>query len=159
MLSVVEFRDIFAEEGAIVVPVNCQGVTGKGVAKDWADRFPAAKVEYQHWCRDGLLRPGDVARVVADNREHLLFATKDQWRNPSKKAWVERGIISLLEMSLNGIITSKTILLPAVGCGLGGLAWDWLKPVVEGAFAYNALPNDILFIAPLGVSVKEEVFA
>jgi hypothetical protein len=65
-----------------------------------------------------------------DERDKIiLFPTKEDWRNPSKICWIENGLKSLLKA-----ITTESIALPKLGCGLGGLDWKQVKPLLEKYF-------------------------
>jgi O-acetyl-ADP-ribose deacetylase (regulator of RNase III) len=45
--------DIFASDArALVVPVNCVGVMGAGLARDFRARFPAVHQDYLSRCAD-----------------------------------------------------------------------------------------------------------
>jgi O-acetyl-ADP-ribose deacetylase (regulator of RNase III) len=60
------------------------------------------------------------------------FPTKDHWRNPSKLTDIETGLQSLsAEIDRLGI---RSIALPALGCGLGGLDWETVRSAVETTF-------------------------
>lgn len=104
------------------VPVNCFGVAGKGLAKDWREAFPAAFLAYHSLCFDGVLKPG--AAVVLPSHNWILCATKDHWRQPSRKEWVEQCLHSIARTSADLPIQQR-IALPALGCGCGGLDKKW----------------------------------
>lgn len=118
---------------AIVNPVNCVGVMGKGLALELKKRFPDNFEEYKKACEAKLLSPGKMLTYEASKdtspRYVINFPTKDHWRQASKLVYVESGLISLRdEIKRLGI---KSIALPALGCGLGGLDWELVKPAIE----------------------------
>lgn len=123
--------DIFASECAILVnPVNCVGVMGKGLALKFKQRYPAMFGQYKRDCADLLYRPGEVRIVWSENsfgigRRICNFATKDHWREPSKVEWIEIGLKGL-KTKLHG----SSVALPMIGCGLGGLRWVDVEPLV-----------------------------
>lgn len=121
---------------ALVNPVNCVGVMGKGLALEFKRRYPeACFLDYAQACRRKELVPGTVRPFHAgDGRWVVSFPTKSHWRNPSKVEYVESGLISLARLvHLNAI---ESIAIPALGCGLGGLSWNTVvRPLIEAAFA------------------------
>lgn len=131
--------DIFASEAtALVNPVNCEGVQGKGLAKTFRERFPDNAKSYQERCKTGLLIPGGIFISGTPNNRHIVYlATKDKWSDPSKLLWVCCGLNELRKYILSYKIPS--IAIPALGCGCGGLSWEEVKP--EIALYMNFLPN------------------
>ena len=59
------------------------------------------------------------------------FPTKEHWRSPSKLVYVEKGLVALVEVVKSRTIRSLAV--PALGAGLGGLAWTDVRPLVERA--------------------------
>lgn len=60
----------------------------------------------------------------------ICFPTKDHWRQPSREEWIRDGL-----SALTGLATSldlKSVAVPALGCGLGGLSWNVVRPMLEG---------------------------
>jgi O-acetyl-ADP-ribose deacetylase (regulator of RNase III) len=128
---VIELRkgDLF-ESGcqALVNPVNCVGVMGGGLALEFKTRFPQMFVEYKLACRDGNLRPGTL-HVWKDGGPYVInFPTKDDWRNPSKMEYVCEGLEALDAVLRDRDI--RSVAIPALGCGLGGLPWDEVRKAV-----------------------------
>ena len=116
-------KDIFAlhSQGYIcVIPVNCYGVAGAGLAKAWRGRYAAAHKWYVEACDRRLIRPGDLAYGAHD---WWLAATKYHWRNPSEKRWVAM-ILGQLE-KLSKAHPERQIAVPLLGCGCGGLSKEW----------------------------------
>ena len=118
---------------ALVNPVNCVGVMGKGLAAQFRDHFVENHIQYKLACKNGELRVGipylhDEGRF-AKPRYIINFPTKKHWKNQSQLEDIDRGLISLA-----GIVTLmkiKSIAIPALGCGLGGLDWKDVKTLIE----------------------------
>lgn len=119
----------------LVNTVNCVGVMGKGVAKAFADAFPDIVAPYRLQCRSGQIRPGTsrVYRIPNDPqfRCWAAMATKDHWRDPSQYDWVEAALADLARNAR--AIDAESIAIPRPGCGLGGLAWERVQPMLEAA--------------------------
>ena len=138
--------DIFAQDAqALVNPVNCVGVSGKGLAKDFRDRYPMDYQLYRQACESGLLGIGRVF-TTCENPGGLLIInlpTKNHWRNPSRLEDITASLSALFrELELLDV----TVAVPALGCGNGGLSWDAVRPEINRALA--DLPNDVLVIPP-----------
>lgn len=134
--------DLFeADVDAITNAVNCVGVMGRGVALAFKQRFPDNFVAYKQACDAGSLRPGGVFvfdRGEAQRPRFIVnFPTKDHWRDPSKLSDIEAGLQALAtEIDRLSI---RSIALPALGCGLGGLDWEAVRNAVETAFGVKTL--------------------
>ena len=118
--------DIFTSPTeAIVNPVNCVGIMGRGLALSFKHRYPTHFASYQRACRNGSLRPGTlhVDELAADTSPRFLIAlpTKRHWRNPSRLQDIQRSIQALTTELHARRISSVSI--PKLGCGLGGLTW------------------------------------
>lgn len=122
---------------ALVNTVNTVGVMGKGIALMFRDAFPENLKAYEAACKAGEV---EVGRMFVTRRDELLgpkwivnFPTKRHWRNPSKLEWVEAGLADLKRFILaEGV---KSIALPPLGSGNGGLNWRVVRPVIERALA------------------------
>jgi len=126
---------------AFVVPVNCVGVMGKGLAHQFKNQYNAAYERYKYVCRRKELEPGKVVvqRVHVPSitgrhtdpflmRYAIMLATKNHWRNPSELHWIIEGLKSINEVIDQYNIPS--IAIPKIGCGYGGLRWTVVKPLV-----------------------------
>lgn len=135
----VENGDILESKADILVcPVNCvPGVMGAGLAKafadhDWPERFVMLRLTHDMLCRNGGLRPGKCPLVqVGKGRYVCLMPTKTDWRRPSTLELVRLGLDGLRrEIEILGR-PDGVVGLPAIGCGLGGLRWPEVAPIIE----------------------------
>jgi O-acetyl-ADP-ribose deacetylase (regulator of RNase III) len=134
----VQFKsgDMFAEPvEALVNTVNCVGVMGKGVALEFKRRWPENFKAYKRACEAKRLTPGrmlifDTHQLFpGDGPRYLInFPTKAHWRAKSELSYVEDGLDALLlQIRELGI---KSIAMPPLGCGNGGLHWSNVKPLI-----------------------------
>jgi O-acetyl-ADP-ribose deacetylase (regulator of RNase III) len=135
MINVGRFDIFKMKVEAIVIPVNCIGVMGAGLAKKFAKLYPDGLQKYQMLCCTGTMRPGVVRshrlRVQDDGKmptHAVFFPTKDDWRNPSKIQWIDDGLIRLKYEIIYGGFNS--IAIPALGCGLGGLQFEDVRAAI-----------------------------
>lgn len=130
----IEFRQggIF-ESGAeaLVNPVNCVGVMGKGLALQFKKQYPDNFRFYAAACKSGNVRTGQVFVFEKDEKYIINFPTKQHWRDPSRIEYIKSGLQDLAEaVRVMGI---KSVALPMLGCGLGGLNWVEVKPLIVDA--------------------------
>jgi O-acetyl-ADP-ribose deacetylase (regulator of RNase III) len=112
-------------------PINCHGVMGGGLAMEFRLRFPIMFRDYVQRCHRGEVRVGMpyVWHNFSGGPSVLNFPTKDDWEDPSKLEYVEEGPRYLVEHYREMGIAS--LALPALGCGLGGLEWRDVQPMME----------------------------
>jgi O-acetyl-ADP-ribose deacetylase (regulator of RNase III) len=67
----------------------------------------------------------------------INFPTKRHWRGKSRIEDIEAGLKALIEVVRR--LDIKSIGIPPLGCGLGGLNWREVRPLIEQAFA--AVPD------------------
>lgn len=116
----------------IVIPVNTMGVMGKGLAKEFKDRYLLQASMYEKQCKYTKREGGDVFRAIPEYK-FLFFCTKEHWKNPSKIEWIELGLYYLMDSLTPIILPAKplSIAIPPLGCGLGGLNWDDVYPLIQ----------------------------
>jgi O-acetyl-ADP-ribose deacetylase (regulator of RNase III) len=123
-----------AEVDALVNTVNTEGVMGKGLALQFKKAFPENFTSYERACKAGEVIPGrmHIVRRLASPRFIINFPTKKLWRNPSKLEYVRDGLRDLvLQVQKLGI---KSLAIPPLGCGNGGLDWGDVRPLIVQAF-------------------------
>lgn len=126
----------------IVVPVNCMGVMGAGLAKQAEKLFPVQSKNYKLACSECVVHPGNFVY-----EEPLIFLpTKKHWRNPSQLGWVREGLEALRGSVVCQEQPYESIAIPALGCGLGGLAWPTVRPLI--AKFMSDLPIDVEVYQP-----------
>lgn len=127
-----------ADVEALVNTVNCVGVMGKGIALQFKNAFPDMYENYRVACRNKQVVPGkmliDVVVYNYYNKEFIIiinFPTKRHWKNPSIIGDIKSGLQSLItDIQAMKI---KSIAIPPLGCGNGGLDWSVVCPMIEDA--------------------------
>ncbi len=126
--------DMFLSPAGILVnPCNIHGVSGAGLSREFAKRFPQSTIEYKRACAQGKLRMGRpwTAPLMENGKQVLYFPTKDSWRQPSRIEWIEQGLEYILK---NPFWFSHSVTdsyaFPLLGCGLGGLDPERVKPLM-----------------------------
>ncbi len=133
MLEFVEGNLLEAHADALVNAVNTEGVMGKGIALQFKERFPAMFEDYRSACEAGTVKPGKmhVFALGAGRLPRLIinFPTKRDWRSPSRLEDIESGLSALGQEIREREI--RSIAIPALGCGNGGLGWDEVFPRIS----------------------------
>lgn len=137
-MPIIEHRtgDLFSatDVGGILQGCNTQGAMGKGIALRFKQYYPEMYKEY---------------RILCANRKFLLGMIFP-WQDPKTGMWVYNlatqewtgacAKVEYIRESLSKAIKHaeehnlKSLAMPLVGCGLGGLSWDKdVHPVVQEA--------------------------
>lgn len=119
---------------ALVNTVNTVGVMGKGIALQFKERFPNNFLAYSNACKNKELVPGKllvyIEKDLKGNETIIInFPTKTVWYQKSKYEYIEEGLKELINVILKYKI--KSISLPPLGCGNGGLKWSKVKELIE----------------------------
>ncbi|WP_238392797.1 macro domain-containing protein [Buttiauxella sp. 3AFRM03] len=126
MIEITHGDILRADAEAIVNTVNCVGVMGRGLAlqfkKTWPENFKA----YAIACKKNEVHPGKMfifeTGQLTNPRFIINFPTKRHWKGSSKIEDIDSGLVSLAgDIQKMGI---KSIAIPPLGAGLGGLDWS-----------------------------------
>ncbi len=125
-----------ADAEALVNTVNCVGVMGKGIALQFKKAFPENFKAYEAACRHNEVKPGCMFVFATGQmfspRYIINFPTKRHWRGKSRYEDIEAGLRALVKEVKNRKI--RSIAIPPLGSGLGGLQWGRVRPMIEKAF-------------------------
>jgi O-acetyl-ADP-ribose deacetylase (regulator of RNase III) len=140
---------------ALVNTVNTMGVMGKGIALQFKERFPENRVAYERACKAGEMKIGKMLAVRESTTEGekviINFPTKTEWFKKSQYNYVEEGLKDLVRVINEYNI--KSIAIPPLGCGNGGLVWEKVKPMIEKSM--SDLPDVEVLIYEPNEAVKE----
>jgi O-acetyl-ADP-ribose deacetylase (regulator of RNase III) len=151
MWKLTEGNILEADAQALVNTVNTVGVMGKGIALQFKKAFPEMFKAYEAVCKAKKLQPGQMHvydRGQMFNPRYIInFPTKRHWKGKSKLADIVAGLDALVEELTSRDI--KSVAIPPLGCGQGGLSWDEVRPLIEQAMA--RIPKvEALIYAPKG---------
>lgn len=137
---------------ALVNTVNTVGVMGKGIALQFKQAFPKMYLAYEKACKSGRVHLGrmhvyDLGGLAGGPHWVINFPTKSHWQAASKISDVEAGLRDLADTIKK--LRIKSIAVPPLGCGNGGLDWNVVRPRIEAALA--DIPDlRVLLYAPGG---------
>jgi O-acetyl-ADP-ribose deacetylase (regulator of RNase III) len=136
-----------ADVEALVNTVNCVGIMGRGIALQFKNAFPENFEAYAAACAHDRVQPGTMfvyeTGQLTNPRYIINFPTKRHWRGKSRIQDIESGLAALVHEVRSRSI--RSIAVPPLGSGLGGLQWSEVRPLIISAF--EVLPH-----------VKVEVF-
>lgn len=131
---------------ALVNPVNCRGVMGAGLARAFAERWPEIVPPYRRACEDKTLALGTVLVHPLGHGFVIYFPTKGHWTEKSKVSSIAMGLKSLASTVRQ--LELASVAVPALGCGLGGLHWVTVRPLIVAALGW--LKADVMVYGPRG---------
>lgn len=155
-----------AETEALVNTVNTVGVMGKGIALQFKERFPMNFKIYAAACKTGEMQVGKMLVVkehsISGDNLIINFPTKTEWFKKSQYNYIEEGLKDLAKVIVERQI--KSIAIPPLGCGNGGLKWEKVKPMMDEYLGHLSdvtiqiyEPNDAVKVILQREAVKKEV--
>lgn len=119
---------------ALVNTVNTDGIMGKGIALQFKNMFPDNFKIYAKACKNKEI---GIGKLLTTEEESLLggkkiiinFPTKTSWRKPAEYTYIEEGLKDLAKIIRERKI--KSIAIPPLGAGNGGLDWNKVKLILE----------------------------
>lgn len=126
--------DILSEDvEAVVNSVNCVGVMGRGIALQFKNAYPANFKAYAAACRQHQVEPGRMfvheTNLLAGPQWIINFPTKRHWRSKSRLEDIQAGLEDLA--STIDQLGIRSIAVPPLGSGLGGLDWREVRRRIE----------------------------
>lgn len=151
MIEITEGNLLKEGAEALVNTVNCVGVMGKGIALQFKMAFPKNFNEYKKVCDSGELFPGrlhiyETGSLV--NPKYIInFPTKRHWKGKSDIDIITLGLKTLKKEIKR--LNIKSIAIPPLGCGSGGLKWDEIRTLIENLLC-DLKDVNIKLYAPIG---------
>lgn len=147
-----------ADVEALVNTVNTVGVMGKGIALQFKQAFPENFVAYEKAAKRNEILPGKMfvfeTQRFTNPRYIINFPTKRHWRAKARIDDIESGLVDLVKVIRK--IDIKSIAIPPLGCGFGGLDWEEVRPLIISAL--EAVPNIIIYLyLPIGTPEPEKM--
>lgn len=143
---------------AIVNTVNCVGVMGRGIALQFRNAYPENYKAYEKACQREEVQPGRMfvyeTGELTGPRYIINFPTKRHWRGKSRMEDIDSGLRALVELLRDKKI--RSIALPPLGSGLGGLVWSEVRPRIVAALG-DLDEVKVTIYEPAGAPVTEEM--
>jgi O-acetyl-ADP-ribose deacetylase (regulator of RNase III) len=133
---------------AIINTVNTVGVMGKGLALQFKRAFPDNFKAYEQACKNGKVCLGCmfIFEINSLLGVHYIinFPTKSHWRLDSNINDIAVGLDDLRRVITE--LSIKSMAIPPLGCGLGGLHWRDVEPLIKEKLA--GLDLDAFIFSP-----------
>src|SRR5258708_7938181 len=153
----IEYRtgDIFQVDAeALVNTVNCVGIMGRGIALQFKNEYPENFKAYQAACEREEVQPGAMfvfeTGALTNPKYIINFPTKRHWRGKSRMEDIDSGLKALIEEIRSRNI--RSIAIPPLGSGLGGLDWADVRPRIEAALT-GIDELEVIIFGPNGAPV------
>ena len=121
-----------AKTEVITNAVNCVGIMGAGLALQFAKKYPEMVKDYREACRYKALYPGQIHVYELHSTSPPFyifnFPTKTDLK-PSQLAYIEKGLNTMRKVLSTTDI--KSISIPKLGCGFGGLNWSDVNSLIK----------------------------
>lgn len=150
--------DILREDvEAIVNTVNCVGIMGRGLALQFKNKFPQNLKEYQLACTNKEVQLGKMfvhqTGQLINPKYIINFPTKGHWKQNSKIEDISNGLDDLITIIEKYSI--KSIAIPPLGSGLGGLDWNQVKKLIEEKL--KNINCTIILFEPLEQKIEKSI--
>ncbi len=150
MIRIAHGNLLKAHADALVNTVNTAGVMGRGIALQFKQAYPEVFRAYEKACKAGEVTIGkifvcDVGGLAGGPRWILNFPTKTHWKTRSRLPDIEEGLKDLVRTARR--LGLKSIAVPPLGCGNGGLKWKDVGPRIEAALG-ELKDVDVLIYPP-----------
>ena len=138
MIEYITGNILDSEAQALINTVNTMGVMGKGIALQFKKAYPNNYKAYEKACQNHEVKVGQMfitsdSNTSSGEKVIINFPTKTNWRKPSEYKYIEDGLENLVEVINNKKI--KSIAIPPLGAGNGGLSWEKVKKIIEQKLA------------------------
>lgn len=137
-----DIREFDYSEYTIMHGCNAQGKMGSGIAKVIKETWPYA---YETYAKEHQLSGLDLGTVIPaipseSNRPVILNAITQQfYGNDGKRYASYEAIKSCFQQAnyLMGLYESSFLVMPKIGCGLGGCSWDIVETIANDTLIGN----------------------
>lgn len=151
--------DILRDDAeAVVNTVNCVGVMGRGIALQFKNQYPENFKAYARACKDDEVQPGRMfiteTGELTGPKFIINFPTKRHWRGKSRMEDIDSGLNALVEEIVR--LNIRSIAIPPLGSGLGGLNWVEVKQRIEKTFG-DLKEVDVRIYEPAGAPAAEKM--
>ncbi len=134
MIKYVTGNILESNAAALINTVNTVGVMGKGIALQFKKAYHNNYKAYVEACKKNEIEIGKLFIIKDSNlssgEKYIVnFPTKKDWRKPSEYSFIDAGLDDLIRVLKEYNI--KSIAIPPLGAGNGGLEWEKVKKIIE----------------------------
>jgi len=119
--------------------VNCQGRMGSGIALAIKNKWPSVYDQYKERYESGQLKGemaiGEIDIVPITNQLFVVnMYTQNKYGYDGKAYAYPEAIENCIALTMKHIkheTPTLPLYIPKIGCGLGGLKWENIEPIVN----------------------------
>lgn len=135
MINYIKGNILESPAEALVNTVNTAGVMGKGIALQFKKAYANNYKAYVEVCKKNEIAIGRLfifrdSNLISGEKYIINFPTKTDWRKPSEYSYIDAGLDDLIRVLDEYKI--KSVAIPPLGAGNGGLEWERVKKIIEG---------------------------
>ncbi len=157
MIKYIKGNILESNAQALINTVNTVGIMGKGIALQFKKAYLSNFKAYAEACKRKEIDVGKLfvthdSNLSSGEKMIINFPTKKDWRKPSEYSYIESGLDNLVKIIEEKQI--KSVAIPPLGAGSGGLEWEKVKKIIEQKLSYL---NIEIFIYEPTVQIKEHL--
>ena len=157
MITYITGNILDSKAQALVNTVNTVGVMGKGIALQFKKAYPNNFKAYEEACKKAEVVTGKLlvihdSNISSGEKIIINFPTKMDWRKPAEYSYIESGLDELINVIEQNKI--KSIAIPPLGAGNGGLKWEKVKKIIENKLSSL---NIEIFVYDPTAQIKEHL--
>lgn len=124
--------------------VNCKGVMGAGIARQFRDLYPQMYEAYRKKCGAGGFWPGDILPWRHDDGRVIFNLATQENPGPCAQPWMIAAAVGrMIQLAHYSSYHIPRIAMPLIGCGIGGLTPDRLQAAIQ---VYQHAPVDLVIV-------------
>lgn len=151
---------LYSSAKAIVQGVAPNDDFHHGLALQLRERMPAMYKEFRHYCQTKHPKSGSLWDWRSPDERHIicLFTQDGAYHQGSKPGQASLSHVNHALHALRAYLQKEqvsSVSLPRLGCGITGLDWTDVKPLIEHHLGDLSLPVYVYINYQKGVKAKE----
>lgn len=132
----------------------------QGLALQLRERMPALYKDFRHYCQTQHPKSGGLWTWMSSDAHYIvnLFTQEGAYEHGSKPGHATLSHVNHALHALHAFAQKEkisSIALPRLACGVGGLNWDDVKPLIEKQLGDLGIPIYIYATYQKGVKANE----
>lgn len=133
----------------------------QGLALQLRERMPALYKDFRHFCQTQHPKPGGLWTWMSSDGHYIvnLFTQDAAYDHGSKPGHATLSQVNHTLHALRNFAQKEklaSLALPRLGCGVGGLNWDEVKPLIEKQLGDLDVPVHLYATYQKGVKANEQ---
>lgn len=151
---------ISAGHRLIIHACNTDGKWGRGFVLAISRKWPKPELEYRNWWRSqNKFKLGEIQEVPVQSDTSVINMIAQEGLGPDKEgkppAKLDALALCLEKVAKLAKITNSSIHAPRICCGLGGLSWGEVEPIIIDKLINKGINVTVYDLPKPKESVKE----